>query len=184
VNEQFRRWAGREPTEVWLAPGRVNLIGEHTDYNGGFVLPIAIDRFTTAAVAPRPDGAVRCRSMQMDEDSGWTKYVDGVVKALQDEGVHVGGADVLVDSDVPPGAGLSSSAALEVAAAAALGAMAGADLARRRLARVAYRAETDYVGVPVGIMDQTIVALAEEGHALFLDTRSLETEQVPFEPER
>ena len=183
MQDQFRRWAGGDADQVWQAPGRVNLIGEHTDYNGGFVLPIAIDRVTTVAVAARGDRTLRCHSLQMDDDSGWTKYVEGVVRALDDEGVRVGGADVLVDSDVPPGAGLSSSAALEVAAAAALGAMAGAVLDPRRLAHVAYRAETEYVGVPVGIMDQTVVALAEEGSALFLDTRSLETDQVPFDPD-
>jgi galactokinase len=182
VEKQFLRWAGREPTAVWTAPGRVNLIGEHTDYNGGFVLPIAIDRFTTVAVAPRDDTALNAHSLQVPDDSGWTKYVDGIVRALADEGVDVGGADVLVDSTVPTGGGLSSSAALEVASAAALSAMAGGDLDPSRLARVAYRAETSYVGVPVGIMDQTVVATAEDGHALFLDTRSLETEHVPFDP--
>jgi galactokinase len=182
VSEQFRLWAGDEPAQVWTAPGRVNLIGEHTDYNGGFVLPVAIDRFTTVAAGPRDDGVVRARSLQLDDDAGWTVYVDGVVRALADEGVHVGGANVLVDSNVPAGAGLSSSAALEVAAAAALAAMAGARLELRQLAAVAYRAETEFVGVPVGIMDQTVVAVATEGHALFLDTRSLAVEHVPFNP--
>jgi len=182
VNEQFRRWAGRDPAQVWVAPGRVNLIGEHTDYNGGFVLPIAIDRTTTVALAARDDGVMRCRSLEMGDDSGWTKYVDGVVHALADAGVHVGGADVLVTSTLPPGAGLSSSAALEVAAGAALSALAGTELEPRQLATVAYRAETAFVGVPVGIMDQTVVAVAEEGHALFLDTRTLDREQVPFDP--
>ena len=184
MSDEFRRWAGEEPAEVWRAPGRVNLIGEHTDYNGGFVLPFAIDRFTTVAVRHRDDGALRYRSLQMAEDSGWAKYVDGVVRSLGDEGVRVGGADVLVDSTVPTGAGLSSSAALEVAAAAALSALAGAALDGRTLASVACRAETTYVGVPVGVMDQTVVAMAEEGHALFLDTRSLEIEQVPFDLDR
>jgi galactokinase len=182
VSDQFRRWAGTDAAEVWRAPGRVNLIGEHTDYNGGFVLPIAIDRYTTVAAAPRSDGDVRARSLQMADDSGWTKYVDGVVRALADEGVRAHGADLLVDSTVPTGAGLSSSAALEVAVAAALSALAGAVLDTRRLAFIAYRAETVYVGVPVGIMDQTVVAMAEDGHALFLDTRSRAVEQVPFDP--
>src|SRR5207248_7079047 len=132
--EQFRQWTGDEPAQVWSAPGRVNLIGEHTDYNGGFVLPFAIDRFTTAAAHRRDDAAVRCRSLQVADDSGWTVYVDGVVRALAAAGVHIGGVDVLVDSTVPPGAGLSSSAALEVAAAAALAALAGAQLDGRELA--------------------------------------------------
>jgi galactokinase len=171
-----------DAAEVWRAPGRVNLIGEHTDYNGGFVLPIAIDRYTTVAATPRDDGVLHARSLQMPDDSGWTKYLDGVVHALGDEGVRVGGVDVVVDSTVPTGGGLSSSAALEVAAAAALSALAGDALEPKQLARVAFRAETTYVGVPVGIMDQTVVAMAEDGHALFLDTRSLENEQVPFDP--
>ena len=181
--DEFQRWAGRQPDEVWQAPGRVNLIGEHTDYNGGFVLPIAIDRFTTVAAGRRSDAQVRPHSLQMSSaDTGWTKYVDGVIDALADEGVQPGGVDILVDSTVPTGAGLSSSAALEVATAAALSALAGRALDAKVLASVAYRAETAYVGVPVGIMDQTVVALAEDRHALFLDTRSLETEQVPFDP--
>jgi len=182
VNDQFRRWAGHDPAQVWAAPGRVNLIGEHTDYNGGFVLPIAIDRYTTVAAGGRDDGVVAAHSLDVPDDAGWTKYVDGVVQALRAEGVHVGGADVLVSSAVPTGAGLSSSAALEVAVAAALSALAGAELDAGRLAQVAYRAETEFVGVPVGIMDQTVVACAEEGHALFLDSRSLDVEQVPFDP--
>jgi galactokinase len=182
VKDEFRRWAGADPGAVWRAPGRVNLIGEHTDYNGGFVLPFAIDRFTTVAAGRRDDGALHCHSLEMSDDSGWSKYVDGVVQALADDDVHVGGADVLVTSTVPTGAGLSSSAALEVAAAAALSVMAGAPLDARRLASVAFRAETTYVGVPVGIMDQTVVAVAQAGHALFLDSRSLATEQVPFDP--
>jgi galactokinase len=182
MRQQFRRWAGGDPTEVWRAPGRVNLIGEHTDYNGGFVLPIAIDRATTVAARARNDGAVRAHSLQVADDSGWTKYVDGVVSALRADGIRVGGADLLVDSSVPTGAGLSSSAALEVATAAVLSALAGTLLEPRALASVAYRAETTYVGVPVGIMDQTVVAMARERHALFLDTRTLETEQVPFDP--
>ncbi|TMK88270.1 MAG: galactokinase, partial [Actinobacteria bacterium] len=113
MNDQFRRWAGHDPAQVWAAPGRVNLIGEHTDYNGGFVLPIAIDRYTTVAAGGRDDGVVAAHSLDVPDDGGWTKYVDGVVQALRAEGVHVGGADVLVSSAVPTGAGLSSSAALE-----------------------------------------------------------------------
>lgn len=180
--DEFRSWAGRDPDQVWAAPGRVNIIGEHTDYNGGFVLPMAIDRRTTVAVAARDDGTLRCHSMQLADDSGWTVYVEGVVRALADEGVDVGGADVLVDSTVPTGSGLSSSAALEVGSAAALAALTGARVDPRRLAAVAHRAETRYVGVPSGIMDQTASALGEEGHALFLDTRGLAVEQVPLDP--
>ncbi|MBV8559235.1 MAG: galactokinase, partial [Acidimicrobiia bacterium] len=182
VSDAFRRWAGGEPAQVWTAPGRVNLIGEHTDYNGGFVLPIAIDRYTSVAAGRRLDGRMRCHSLEVADDSDWPKYLDGVLRALAADGVEVGGADVLVTSTVPAGAGLSSSAALEVAAVAALSTLAGVHLDRRQLALVAYRAETEFVGVPVGIMDQTVVALAEQDHALFLDARSLETEQVRFDP--
>ena len=167
---------------MWAAPGRVNLIGEHTDYNGGFVMPVAIDRRTTVAAGRRDDGTLLGRSLQLVDDTGWMAYVDGVARALAEQGVDVGGASVLVDSDIPPGAGLSSSAALEVAVAAALAALAGTELAQPELAAVAHRAETEFVGVPVGVMDQTVVALALQGHAVFLDTRSLEVEQVPFDP--
>jgi len=181
--EEFGRWTGRGPEEVWAAPGRVNLVGEHTDYNGGFVLPLAIDRHTTAAVGRRQDGALRCRSLQFpDDDRSWAVYVDAVRAALGESGIDVHGADVLVDSDVPPGAGLSSSAALEVAAGAALAALGEAHPSAQELAAVAHRAETQFVGVPVGIMDQTVVATARAGHALFLDTRSLESEHIPFDP--
>jgi len=181
VEDEFRRWAGHDPAQVWTAPGRVNLIGEHTDYNGGFVLPFAIDRFTTVAAGGRDDGVLHGHSFDVPDDSGWTKYVDGVRQALAAEGVTVGGADLLVASTVPPGAGLSSSAALEVATAAALSALSGAGLDAAQLARIAYRAETEFVGVPVGVMDPTVVAQAQENHALFLDTRSLEIEHVPLD---
>jgi galactokinase len=180
--EEFSRWTGRPPEEVWAAPGRVNLIGEHTDYNGGFVLPVAIDRHTVVAVGLRDDRALRCRSLQFPDDESWAVYVDAVRASLLERGIDVHGADVLVDSDVPPGAGLSSSAALEVASAAALAALTGAQMSAPELAAVAHRAETVFVGVPVGVMDQTVVATAHPGHALFLDTRSLASEHVPFDP--
>jgi galactokinase len=167
---------------VWTAPGRVNLIGEHTDYNGGFVLPVAVDRRTTVAAGPRDDGELRCRSMQFPDDDAWTAYVRGVARALADAGVTAGGADVLVDSDVPPGAGLSSSAALEVATAAALAGLAGSAPDVDLIVDVSHRAENEYVGVPTGVMDQTVVAKAVAGHALFLDARSGATELVPFDP--
>jgi galactokinase len=183
IEETFTRWTGRLPAEVWTAPGRVNLIGEHTDYSGGFVLPIALDRWTTVAVVARDDGELRCRSLQFEDATGWAMYVEAVAKALaQHSGVNVRGADVLVDSNLRAGSGLSSSAALEVAAAAALAALAGQPLAAPDLAAIGHEAETEYVGVPTGVMDQTVVALARAGHALFLDTRSLESEDVPFDP--
>ncbi|MBV8159352.1 MAG: galactokinase [Acidimicrobiia bacterium] len=181
MSEAFGRWA-RGTAEVWQAPGRVNVIGEHTDYNGGLVLPIAIDRQTTVAAGPSVDGALHARSLDLADESGWVKYVEAVVRALGAMGVGFGGAEVLVSSTVPIGAGLSSSAALEVAAAAALSTLAGAQLDPHDLATVAHRAETEFVGVPVGLMDQTVAALARERHALFLDARSLDAEHIPFDP--
>jgi len=168
---------------VWQAPGRVNLIGEHTDYNGGFVLPIAIDRRTTVSATERDDGELNCRSAQFADgaDDSWTAYVRGVHSALNDAGYPVGGADVVVDSDVPVGAGLSSSAALEVASAGALAALTGNEITPDDAIAVSHRAENTFVGVPTGIMDQTVVAKAVAEHALFLDCRSLDTELVPFD---
>jgi len=189
--EAFSEWAGRPPAGVWAAPGRVNLIGEHTDYNGGFVLPLAIDRVTRVAAAARDDRVLRCRSLEHEaggrpghgeEHPGWADYLAGVAWALAEIGVPVPGADLLVDTDLPIGAGLSSSAALEVAGAAALAALAAADVGPEQLAGVAHRAETEYVGVPSGVMDQTVVALGKAGHVLFLDSRSGHFDLVPFDP--
>jgi galactokinase len=188
----FAERTGREPEGVWAAPGRVNLIGEHTDYNDGFVLPMAIDRLVLAAAARRDGGRLRLWSLQeaepadLDLDAvgpgqvdGWAAYPAGVAWALGQEGVEFGGADLVVDGDVPAGSGLSSSAALECATATALADLHGAGLDRRALAGLARRAENEVVGVPSGVMDQMVAMLGRAGHALFLDTRSLEAEQVP-----
>lgn len=186
---------GRAPAVGWWAPGRVNLVGEHTDYNEGFVLPLAIPYGVAAAVARRPDGVLRVASVQAGGEpvdtaverlapgsvTGWAAYVAGVGWALRAAGHPVAGADVLVDGDVPVGAGLSSSAALACAAAAALADLFGLAMPRRELARVAQRAENAFVGVPTGIMDQSAALLATAGHALFLDTRTLHAEQVPLD---
>jgi galactokinase len=186
---------GRAPQVAWWAPGRVNLIGEHTDYNDGFVLPLAIPYGVAAAVAARPDGVLRVASAQVPGApvevavealapgavSGWAAYIVGVVWALRAEGHPVGGADVLVDGDVPLGAGLSSSAALGCAVAAALADGGGLALPRPELARLAQRSENAFVGAPTGIMDQSAALLATAGHALFLDTRTLAAEQVPLD---
>ena len=169
------------PAVVASAPGRVNLIGEHTDYNGGLCLPLALPHRTTIRITPRPDQRLKLRSAQEDEawegvvedrPDGWAAYVAGVVGALRADGDDVPGFDADVDSDVPLGAGLSSSAALECAAAVAVAALIGLDLddpARRRLASACIRAENDYVGAPTGGMDQTVAMLARPGHALLLD---------------
>lgn len=191
----FREVYGTDPTGVWAAPGRVNLIGEHTDYNDGFVMPLALPHTTIAAAAPRADGVLRLHSgnvrggivelrtdrLRPASDGGWAAYPAGVLWALQEAGLPVGGADLHFDSVVPTGAGLSSSAALEVATALALDDLYGLGLAPQRLAQLAQRAENAFVGVPCGIMDQTASACCTEGHALFLDTRDLTSRQVPFD---
>jgi galactokinase len=193
VAAAFRERAGRDPDGVWAAPGRVNLIGEHTDYNDGFVLPVAIDRLVLAAAGRRHDGRLRLWSLQSEPPAdlalaevgpgkvdGWSAYPAGAAWALGQAGVTVGGADLVVDGDVPAGAGLSSSAALECATATALADLEGAGLDRVALAGLARRAENEVVGVPSGAMDQMVSMLGRAGHALFLDTRSLDTEQVPL----
>ena len=193
VAAAFRERTGRDPDGVWAAPGRVNLIGEHTDYNDGFVLPAAIDRLVLVAAGWRAGGRLRLWSLQTGPPAdldlaevgpgrveGWAAYPAGVAWALGQAGVEVGGADLVVDGDVPAGAGLSSSAALECATVTALADLFGAGLDRVALAGVARRAENEVVGVPSGVMDQMVSMLGRAGHALFLDTRSLDTEQVPL----
>jgi galactokinase len=179
---------------TWLAPGRLNVIGEHTDYNDGFVLPLALPFATTATVAARSDGLIAMRSVQRGDASvrvaelapgaeeSWSSYVAGVVWAFGEAGHDVGGGfDVTVDGQVPVGAGLSSSAALECSVAAALDDLLGLGLARRELALLAQRVENEYVGIPSGMMDQMAAMLCTAAHALFLDCRSLEAEQVPLD---
>ncbi|MCX4823677.1 galactokinase [Streptomyces sp. NBC_01142] len=187
---------------VWAAPGRVNLIGEHTDYNDGFVMPFALPHTTVATVARRNDGVLRLHTadtadtagaaggaveLRIDElapgrgPGGWTDYPAGVVWALRDAGHAVGGADVHFESTVPAGAGLSSSAALEVVTALALNDLYELGLERWRMARLCQRAENVYVGAPTGIMDQTASACCTAGHALYLDTRDLSQRQIPFD---
>ncbi|GCD45253.1 galactokinase [Streptomyces paromomycinus] len=197
--ERFREVYGAAPAGVWAAPGRVNLIGEHTDYNDGFVMPLALPHTTLAAAAPRTDGVLRVHSgdgggsgdgqtveLRLDAlrpapDGGWAAYPAGVVWAMREAGLPVGGADLHYDSTVPVGAGLSSSAALEVVTALALDHLYGLGLTRQRLAQLAQRAENAFVGVPCGIMDQTAAACCTNGHALFLDTRDLSQRQIPFD---
>ncbi|MGW1196303.1 galactokinase [Streptomyces sp. NPDC002536] len=180
--ENFRTVYGKNPAGVWAAPGRVNLIGEYTDFNDGFVMPFALPQCTRVAAAPRTDGVLRLHSREAGEGEarGWAAYPAGVAWALREAGLPVGGADVYVESDVPVGAGLSSSAALEVATALALTGLYGVELPRPELARLAQRAENAYVGVPCGIMDQTASACCRAGHALHLDTRDLSMRQIPF----
>jgi galactokinase len=193
VRTAFVRRAAREPEGLWWAPGRVNLIGEHTDYNDGFVLPFAIERGTIAAAARRDDGRLRCWSLEEEEVGdvsvahlapgrveGWTAYPQGMAWALQDAGVELGGADLLVGTTLPQGSGLSSSAALECAVGLALAELFTAELEPRRLALLAQRAETEVAGVPSGAMDQLAAMLGLEGHAVFIDTLTVAVEPVPL----
>src|SRR5215475_10716231 len=178
------------------APARVNLIGEHTDYTGGLVMPMAIGFRTVAAISPRGDG----RAMFFSENYGeevcfeatalgrsprghWSDYPAGVLWSLRQEGVDVGGFSMTLAGDVPLGAGLSSSASVEVAAAMAMLAQAKVSLDLRTLARLCRRAENEYVGAKSGIMDQFVVAGAVEHRAMLLDTRSLEFELLPLPEE-
>nr|WP_030501169.1 galactokinase [Micromonospora purpureochromogenes] len=191
----FRQRYGTEPAGRWAAPGRVNLIGEHTDYNDGFVLPFALPLRTVVAAAPGPDGRwtvwselddepVEFGTAEADEPGGvdgWAAYVAGVVWALRAAGHDVPGARLAVASDVPVGSGLSSSAAIESAVLAALVDLGGLDLPAQAWPRLAQRAENDYVGAPTGIMDQSAVIRGRAGHALFLDCRTEEVEQIPFD---
>jgi galactokinase len=179
-------------TRVYRAPGRVNLIGEHTDYNDGFVMPVAIDRATTATMTPRTDRRIVARSgrrppLTIDmEDAAprrggsWIEYIRGVVAVLERRGHRLGGADVEIASDVPTGAGLSSSAALEVAAGFGLLDLAGAAIDLTELALACQQAEHEFVGTRCGLMDQFIACRGRAGHALMLDTRTLEAEWLPI----
>ncbi len=193
IRRAFREHYGRD-ARLFRAPGRVNLIGEHTDYNGGFVLPMAIERETVVAAAPRADRRVRVLTLNSNAEAEfdldrpgaarrgiWLDYVEGVAQALLGRGVRVGGADLMILSDVPSGAGLSSSAALEVATGLALASLAGAEVDPVELALAGQQAEHTYVGALVGIMDQLVSVLARAGHALLIDCRSLANEHVPLD---
>jgi galactokinase len=193
LRQAFKQTHGRAP-RLFRAPGRVNLIGEHTDYNDGFVLPMAIDRETIVAAAPRDDRRVRAFSLNRNEEAEfdldrpgpprrgvWLDYVEGVAQALEQQGSRLGGADLVISSDVPAGAGLSSSAALEISTGFALLSVSGLEVDRVRLALAGQRAEHEYVGAMVGIMDQFVAALGQKGHALLIDCRSLGHRAVPLD---
>lgn len=192
---RFEREFGAAPDGIWQAPGRVNLVGEHTDYNEGFVLPFAIDRAARVAVAVRGDSTVRLLSTYGDHGmatasldrlepggaKGWTKYPLGVLWALRELGIAVPGIDLLLDSDVPLGAGLSSSHAIECAVISALNELTGAGLTAEDMVLATQRAENGFVGAPTGIMDQSASLRGAEGHAVFLDCRDQNATLVPFE---
>jgi galactokinase len=191
LRTEFTVRYGAEP-RLFRAPGRVNLIGEHTDYNAGFVMPAAIRFYTTVAIAPRTDRQLRVRSVnfaenreielpgplaaqeRMGKSSHWIDYIAGVAWALQGHGIRIGGADMLIHGEVPLGAGLSSSAALEVAVGLALAHIAGRSIDGLQLAKLCQRAENLYVGMRCGIMDQFASVHGRAGHAMLLDCRTLE----------
>ncbi|MFC9248344.1 galactokinase [Streptomyces sp. NPDC057136] len=195
IEATFTELYGSAPEGVWAAPGRVNLIGEYTDFNDGFVMPLALPHTALAAVARRTDGELRLHStdvpggvvqLRVDElapheGHGWAAYPAGVVWALREAGHPVTGADIQVTSTVPTGAGLSSSAALEVVTALALNDLFELGLSPAELAVLGQRAENAFVGVPCGVMDQMASACCTDGHALYLDTRDLTQRQVPFD---
>jgi galactokinase len=191
----FGECFGAEPEVVWHAPGRVNLIGEHTDYNEGFVLPFALAQGIRVAASRRGDLLLELRSRQVPDEpataalralapgsvTGWTAYPAGVAWALAEAGLPVGGASIAVDADLEPGAALSSSAALECATALALTELHGLSVPRPQLAAIARRAENEFAGIPTGIMDQSASLLCRAGHALLLDCRSGEARDVPLD---
>ncbi|HVF28902.1 MAG TPA: galactokinase [Pyrinomonadaceae bacterium] len=196
LRRSFRERYDSEP-RLFRAPGRVNLIGEHTDYNEGFVLPMAIDRETVVAGSVRTDRRVRVYSLNLDEASEfdldqpgekrrgiWLDYVEGIARVLESRGVTLRGADLVVSSDVPAGAGLSSSAALEVSAGLALSSLADREVGKVALALAGQQAEHVYVGTMCGVMDQFVAALGREGHALLIDCRTLEATPVPLDTSR
>ena len=191
LSRHFEELYGRKPEVIAEAPGRVNLIGEHIDYSEGFVLPFAIADRTYAAIAKREDGLVRIASQQRRERifsidikdvkpgsaGDWEKYVLGVIWSLEVSS----GFDIFIDGHVPAGAGLSSSAALECSVAFALNHLCNLNKSLTDLARATQRAENDYVGMPCGIMDQSVSLMAAAGSALLLDCRDLSTELIPFD---
>jgi galactokinase len=194
ISRQFEELYGRRPEVIAEAPGRVNLIGEHIDYSEGLVLPFAIAARTYAAIATRADGLVRIASQQRKEQifsidikdvkpgspGDWEKYVLGVIWALGAEA----GFDIFIDGHVPAGAGLSSSAALECSVAVGINELLGLKKSLPDLARATQKAENDYVGMPCGIMDQSVSLMATAGSALLLDCRDLSTELIPFDVAR
>jgi galactokinase len=194
----FRQSYARDPEGIFSAPGRVNLIGEHTDYTGGLVLPFAIDARATLAAAANGEGVVRVTSAQrpgavtfVDLDDirpdsavakSWAGYLVGAIWALRQAGHPVGGFDLALDSQVPSGAGLSSSAAVECVTTLATSVLSGVKLDALEIARLAQQAENDFVGVPCGPMDQTASAASQHGSVLLFDTRAGTVENIPFDP--
>jgi galactokinase len=193
VTQEFERRFGVPPAFIVRAPGRVNLIGEHTDYNDGFVLPMAIDRAIWIAGRSRDDGRFVAHSLDLDQtvecalasirkETGWGEYLKGVAWALQEAGYALQGWEGVVSGDVPIGAGLSSSAAMELATARVFAVTSGFPWEPATMAKIGQRAENEWVGMNCGIMDQMISAAGKADHALLIDCRSLKTQSVPLPP--
>jgi galactokinase len=191
VKQTFKRKFSTDPTVIVRAPGRVNLIGEHTDYNDGFVLPMAIDRTMYIALRPRKDKTVKVYSIDFDtwgefnlekleKDKGWLEYLKGVAWALQGEGYTLNAWEGVLTGDVPRGSGLSSSAALEMATARAFYEVSNFPWNPAKMALLGQKTENQWVGANTGIMDQMISASGQKGYALLIDCRSLETQAVPL----
>jgi galactokinase len=191
LEQSFLTYFNAKPEIIVRAPGRVNLIGEHTDYNDGFVLPMAIDHAVWMALSPRADSQVRIRSLDLEVDSafdlnslakgeGWLEYIKGVAFQLQKAGYELRGFDAVMTGDVPRGAGLSSSAAVELATARAFAAVSGFAWDAAQMAIISQKAENEWVGVNCGIMDQMASAASKAGYALFLDCRTLEVQHAPL----
>lgn len=194
--DAFREHIGGEPETIIRAPGRVNLIGEHTDYNDGFVLPVAIDRDIMVASRPRDDGLVRIYSLdfgamvefsiddiQYDPENKWSNYPRGVALSLQEAGYNLKGLEAAITGNIPLGAGLSSSAAMEVAMAMTFEKISGLEIEPVEMALLCQKAENQFVGVNCGIMDQFISLMGRKDHALLLDCRDLGFELVPLKLE-
>ena len=197
--QKFQTYFNAKPKFIVRAPGRVNLIGEHTDYNDGFVLPMAIDRDVRIALNPRVDDTVRLFSLDVSTrlntslktdsvfnlhslapSEGWIEYPKGVAYYLMKAGYDLKGFDAIITGDVPRGAGLSSSAAVELATARAFAAVSNFEWDAVKMAKLAQKAENEWVGVQCGIMDQMASAVCKEGYAMFLDCRSLEIQHIPL----
>ena len=194
ITEIFQKNYGSHTPDIYTSPGRINLIGEHTDYNGSFVFPGAIDKGMTAAIRFNGTGKVRAYAIDLDESSefglneedlpkeGWAKYIFGVCREIIKRGGTVKGFDTVFTGDVPLGAGMSSSAALESTFAYALNDMLNQGIDKFELARIGQSTEHNYVGVKCGIMDQFASIFGKKGHLIRLDTKSMEYAYFPFDP--
>ena len=194
IESEFDKRFSAPPEHIVRAPGRVNLIGEHTDYNGGFVLPMAIDREALIAARQRPDRRVRMIALdfggaasefsldaiERDQKQPWSNYIRGVALVLQQYGTELSGLDLVIQSNVPIGSGLSSSAALEVCAATAFETCGGFSIPRVKLAQLCQKVENEFLSLKTGIMDQFVSVLAREGNALLIDCRDLAYQYVPM----